>query len=190
MANTNTPFWPAIANTSQVWIRAFLMAGMALVAITMHPLKWKTTWPRLVVAAVVTVAGLSFTRSASLYLAPHYSIKESSQDLTSLFSDCVNVRALRTEGIFNNNSLHYQSLKDDESPECVLVAFSAIDREAEFDAEYDLVKTYRIFVSPEFCKTGPASQSSDCSVHVRAYTRRRISEMPKPSDEFRGARLY
>jgi hypothetical protein len=97
---------------------------------------------------------VSLVGIAPSYLDPHYSIRDASRDLGKLLRDSSLIIALKSEGLFMENTLRYQhvglaDLRPDKS-EIVVIAFAYSRPELTrvLEREYQLVKSYDLYVSP------------------------------------------
>lgn len=97
---------------------------------------------------------ISLVRIAPGYINPYYSIRDTSRDLATLLSGSSAISVFRAEGLFNENSLRYTRWEVNrtlEIPEILVMAFRPDKRGKDILAEeYRLVKSYDLYVSPEF----------------------------------------
>jgi hypothetical protein len=150
-------FWPVAGGdhlgwwSTGVWIAA-VVSGLLVRA----GRRWETKrWISLIPVAAVCYAALSIVRVLPSYMHPHYSIRDTSQQLgLSLAGATEVIASSRTEGLFNGNALPYRTVLGrmwpEHKPEVIVIAFEFDDPERLLEREYTLVATYRLFVSPEY----------------------------------------
>jgi hypothetical protein len=97
---------------------------------------------------------------APSYLDPHYSIRDASRDLGKLLRDSSLIITVKSEGLFTENTLRYHhvdpaKLRPDKS-ETVVIAFESCrpDLTRVLEREYQLVKSYALYVSPALHELG------------------------------------
>lgn len=185
-------FWPnAAAQFHAVSWSLFLLVAAGFSALIARA---GADWEPAGCARFVTVAAMgyltvSLARIAPGYIHPHYSIRDTSRDLGRLLSNSSAIVTKRAEGVFNDNSLRYRGLggatRNSEMPEALVIAF-AFDGGSVFGREYYLVKTYELYVSPEYYRLHPDRvRDAPGGAVVRVYRRKRVEnhrETKRPAD--------
>jgi hypothetical protein len=143
-------FWLA---ESGAWpVGFFVSAGAAFAAAVQRPLT-ELGIRRLLIGAAVGVALIGCARESPRYLSPHYTIKAASEDLPQILAGCSTVRALKSEGLFNGNSVRYETRWYGEIADCLVATFLSTREADEIARDYgELLKSYEIFVSPTYCE--------------------------------------
>lgn len=150
-------FWPGAGGALPSWWSfgpaiTLLLAGL----LTWVGRSWTARpWLALIPAAALGYAALTAARVAPSYLQPHYSLKQTSRELElSLGGPADLIASARTEGLFNGNALRYRTVLGRRwpahKPDVIVIGFRFDDPEGLLGREYDLIATYRLFVSPEY----------------------------------------
>lgn len=105
---------------------------------------------RFITGFAIVYSALLFVRIAPAYVSPHYTMRDSSRDLGNMLSGRSNITAIRTEGLFSENNVRYKSHWPVENPQMVVVAFSNVKGMIVLERNYDLVRSYKIFISPDY----------------------------------------
>ncbi len=171
-------FWPTSAAEGRTVWWPLLLAGTG--ALTGLLLAYGQRWGRRaravgVVAVAVGYMTLGLVRLAPAYLDPHFSMRQASHDLSLLLA--VSDRDIGTseaEGLFNGNTLPYRSILGDRwppaRPEVIVIAFKFDDSQRLLEREYRQIRSYQIYVSPEYVRNEdpwiPASEATHISVRV------------------------
>jgi hypothetical protein len=135
-----------------------------------------TATGRLAWACAAGFLLLYLSQSAAGYLEPHYTLKRVSNDLGQLVPPEARIVTSKAEGLFNGNRLRYESFHfgrwKSELPEILVVAFTldGPDVNAVLAREYRILKTYELYVSPDYRRL----YGSESPI-VRVY-RRRLEE--------------
>lgn len=147
---------------------------------------------RFVTVAAMGYLTISLVGVAPGYMDPHYSIRDTSRDLGRLLGGSCGIVAQRAEGLFNGNSLRYSSYDrhkwKSEPPEIMVIVFT-FDPEASFDGwlrhEYQLVKSYNLYVSPEYLRLRPngAVVPEAPGEVIRVYQRKSVDNHLGPAGE-------
>ncbi|HKW95114.1 MAG TPA: hypothetical protein VJX92_24735 [Methylomirabilota bacterium] len=150
-------FWPLPRSGALSWwvVGPWVSAAAATLLVRGGRAWSSDRWAALVPAAVLCYGALELARVAPSYIHPHYTMKQTSEVLgASLAGPRDVVIASRTEGLFNGNGLRYRSTLGRtwprQKPERIVIAFRFDDPNGLLVREYDLVATYRLFVSPEY----------------------------------------
>lgn len=174
-------FWPASQLGAQtVWWPVLLAAAAAATCLL---LKNRRRWGRRagavgIVAAAIGYVTLGLVQLAPGYLHPHFSMREASRDLGVLLAGSNrDIGTANAEGLFNDNALPYRSILGSRwptvRPEVIVIAFKFDDPDRLLEREYRLIRSYRIYVSPEYARSEdswiPASEAEQ--VIVRVYLR-------------------
>lgn len=172
-------FWPnASTQFHLVWYGAGIF-GLTLLTIVFRELfaQWKlAARTRLVTACALLSIVISLPSVAPGYMDPQYSIVNTSRDLGSLLSSYSTISAIRAEGLFNENRLHYWSRTNwaTEKPEVVVTAFMDAKRMLTLQRDYRLMKTYRLLASRQHDWSRSSLSANDGEgVIVSVYERRR-----------------
>jgi hypothetical protein len=161
-----------------VWYGAGIF-GLTLLTIVFRELfaHWKlAARTRLVTACALLSIVISLPSVAPGYMDPQYSIVNTSRDLGSLLSSYSTISAIRAEGLFNENRLHYWSRTNwaTEKPEVVVTAFMDAKRMLTLQRDYRLMKTYRLLASRQHDWSRSSLSANDGEgVIVSVYERRR-----------------
>lgn len=174
-------FWPVAGGALPSWwsfgpATTVLLAGL----LTWVGRSWAARpWLALIPAAALAYAALTAARVAPSYLQPHYSIKQTSRELGLSLAGTGPadiIASARTEGLFNGNALRYRTVLrrrwPSPKPDLIVIGFRFDDREGLLGREYDLIATYRLFVSPQY--EDPNSVTLDTIRHeevVKVYRR-------------------
>jgi hypothetical protein len=167
------PFWPASEHDWATWaMYGSWWALAATWALTPILRRARTPWRLQMIPIVATVyAVLSLIRIVPSYMAPHYTMRQTSE---SLARELAGVRgvifAQDAEGLFNANALRYwNAAQEGMTPDVFVVAhFDTPD--GKLADEYRLVARYDLFISPLY--RGLPGNSPRLPVHV--YRRREL----------------
>jgi hypothetical protein len=145
-------FWPAAVSLWDVMLPSAVAASVALLVRMTPIVEWNALpWRQLVVGLTLVLAVFSLAANGAKYRSAHFSLRDSSKDLQALLSDCSSIRAYKSEGVFNGNSLRYLGRRPGERPDCLVTAFLDMQEATEIREEYEVLKTYSIFAAPEYC---------------------------------------
>ena len=185
-------FWPGSGLEAEAaWWPSLLAAAAGA---TWLLLANRRHWGRSAGAVGIMVAAVGYVtlglvRLAPGYLDPHFTMREASRDLGVLLADSAgDIGAANVDGLFNDNALPYRSIFNDSwpptRPEVIVIAFKFHDPQRRLEREYRLIRSYRIYVSPEYARNEdpwiPASEAE--GVTVRVY-RRTTGEPPETGDD-------
>lgn len=122
-------------------------------------------WGRIAIARCITAFAITYMMFSLIsigpgYIDPHYTIRDSSQDLGRLYSGYNRILTLGAEGLFNNNSLRYtttgHSLRNSETGDILVVAFGhRLRLEDSLKEKARLLHSYDLYLSPEFYRLHP-----------------------------------
>ena len=102
-------------------------------------------------------------------------MRETSRDLGVLLAgSSENIVASNAGGLFNDNALSHRSIEWERwtttKPEVIVIAFKFDDPKRLLEREYRLIRSYRIYLSPEYARTEdpwiPASEAEQVTVRV------------------------
>jgi hypothetical protein len=102
-------------------------------------------------------------------------MREASRDLGVLLAGSSrDITTANVEGLFNDNTLPYRSILGDRwpttRPEVIVIAFKFDDPQRLLEREYRLIRSYRIYVSPEYVRTEdswiPTTEAEQVTVRV------------------------
>lgn len=173
-------FWARGAPATHLAVWSAFLTGAGVVAVIFAQPTWDAarSRARLVMALAVGYLFVSLVDIAPSYLDPHYSIRDASRDLGKLLRDSSFIIAVRSEGLFTENTLRYhhvspENLRPDKS-ETVVIAFESCrpDLTRVLEREYQLVKNYTFYVSPALHALGceptlPSAHSAQAAVYRR-----------------------
>ena len=164
-------FWPDPGGGSVAWWSIGVPAtALFTVILTSVGRNWSLErWIGLIPAAVLCYAALGAFRIAPAYVAPNYSMKQTSRALgLSLASSAGLVATSNAEGLFNDNALAYRTVVGwtwpTYRPDIMVIVFAFDDPEGLLSREYCLMESYQLHIVAKH--EGPAV--------VRLY--RRLSE--------------
>jgi hypothetical protein len=165
-------FWPSAGSPSHFaayGLIALVVSGVSIV-VEMASRRWEVT--RFVTVCALLYLPFSLVGIASAYIEPHYSMRDASRDLGKILSGYSSIATMRAEGLFNENNLRYKSfIKINwpvEKPEILVIAFRDVERMPIVKRNYHLLKSYNIFVSPEYLRSEPSAIPAD-GVMVAVY---------------------
>jgi len=174
-------FWPAAGPGIISWWAVGPWASIAAAALLAQGGRtWKTArWTLLVPAAALCYGALVVARVVPSYIHPHYTMKHTSEALgASLAGPRDVIIVSEMEGLFTGNALPYQSLLGrtwpPQKPERIVIGLRFADPDSVLAHEYELVATYRLFVSPEYVEDD-RSDTLDTVAHqelAKVYVRR------------------
>jgi hypothetical protein len=134
-------------------------------------------WAALVPAAALCYGALVLARVVPSYVHPQYTMKHISAALGASLAGSRDIVVSRADSLFNGNAVPYRTtlgrMWPRPRPEHIVIAFRFIDPESTLSREYELVATYRLFVSPEY--EDERSETLDTVNHqefVQVYVRR------------------
>jgi Dolichyl-phosphate-mannose-protein mannosyltransferase len=140
------------------WLLLVAAAVVGVVAVSAGLARGKGGGARWGMLAVATAYALiALVRLAPGYLDPHYSIRAASRDLGQLLAGAAQpVRTLESEALFSDNRLPYRIIHGRQwppsRPELLLLGAPMHDPLRLLEREYRLVRTYRIYTSPEYVR--------------------------------------
>jgi hypothetical protein len=149
-------FWASGAAATHVAVWSAFLTGTGVLAVILGQATWDAARSRARVVTALAMGYLlvSLVAIAPSYLDPHYSIRDTSRDLGKLLRDSSLIIAVKSEGLFTENTLRYQhmspaKLRQDKSEIVVLAfEFSRPELSRVLEREYQLVKSYDLYVSP------------------------------------------
>ena len=172
-------FWPtrSFEFYARWWVPALLAASGVAVVLSNVSTRWSATrW-----AHGITILALFYLLTLAIkiapgYVNPHYSIKSASRDMGLILSGSSTIVTIAAESLFNENKLSYKGLFDTnwpaEKPEIIVVAFRHEWVKDIVAQDYRQIKTYDLYVSPEYDRSGHSSLSlSPAGVVVTVYKR-------------------
>src|SRR5262245_57810682 len=171
-------FWArgAAATHAAMWSIFLIVTGV--VAVTLGQATWDAARnrARVVTALAVGYLFVSLVGIAPSYLDPHYSIRDASRDLGKLLRDSSLIIAVKSEGLFTENTLRYRHANLAQlRPEIVVLAFEFARPELNrvLERDYELVKSYDLYVSPALKPLKPGlTPPSAHFVRAAVYRRR------------------
>ena len=172
-------FWGGGAATTHLAVWSAFLTGTGVVAVILRRVTWDAarSRARLVTALAMGYLLVSLVNIAPSYLDPHYSIRDASRELGTLLRDSSFIITVASEGLFMENALRYHhtspaKLRADKS-ETVVIAFESCrpDLTSVLEREYQLVKSYALYVSPALPQIG--CEPTLLSAHARAAVYRR-----------------
>jgi hypothetical protein len=133
----------------------------------------------LLVAGFLFLA-VSLPRVLPGYLTPHFTLREVSQELGTIIGPDEFVATTFAEGLFNDNTLHYslRNLAEMRDLPPFFASVPGVNFNLGIDdtflaKHYELVRTFEIYVSPEFYALNRRYRpSSTLGEQVRLYRRR------------------
>lgn len=150
-------FWPAPrAAALPWWVVGPWVGALAAYLLVRTGRGWeRSRWLALVPAAALCYGGLVVARVAPSYLHPRYTMKETSAALGVTLADAHDaIASSRSEGLFNGNALAYRSTLGrswpPRKPDVIVIAFRFDDPQQVLQREYELIATYRLFISPDY----------------------------------------
>ena len=154
-------FWP----TEEFGIYAVYSSLGILVAIALSYILLKVTdmlksteGSQFITVVTMVCLTISLARITPGYFDPHYSIRDSAQDLSRLLPATARIATFKAETLFNNNNLRYSSFDwPAKKPDFLLVTFDLSKIEDILEKEYRLMKSYNVWVSPEYDRSGSNS---------------------------------
>jgi hypothetical protein len=169
------PFWPTPEHGPWTWTLGggwWAVAGAwALTVMLMRPPQPRRM-PMIPLAAAL-YAVLSLVRILPSYVAPQYTMRQTSETLGRELAGFQGVVATRrAESLFNANTVRYRNTPNyGVPPDVFVVAFSA-PFESKLAREYRLVAEYDLFISPRYVMpTNGAPGVSPSRLPVRLYVR-------------------
>ena len=164
MLESAPSFWP----TTGFGVHAGYLSLGILIAVTTSwvlsedIVQWRPTeGSRVITALAICCVAVSLVRIVPGYFDRHYSIRDSSQDLGRIVPASARISTFRAETLFNNNNLHYSSVRigtwSSEKPDFLLVAFNIPQIQGILESKYNLIKSYDLWVSPEYDYSGSNS---------------------------------
>jgi len=149
-------FWPGRGGSPVAWWSVGLPVT-AVFATTVASIgrRWSLErWSGFIPAAVLCYSALGVLRIVPAYVAPHYSIKQVSQDLGfSLANSPSLIASANAEGLFNGNALPYRTVVGRTwptyRPDTIVIVFVFDDPEELLSREYRLAATYELYTSAE-----------------------------------------
>jgi 4-amino-4-deoxy-L-arabinose transferase-like glycosyltransferase len=172
-------FWPqAEFQFSTTSLLLEILAATILAAILAKAVdRWGSAESlRLITGFAIVYSAILFFRIAPAYVSPHYTMRDSSRDLGNILSGQSSISAIRTEALFSENTVRYKSYWPVENPEMVVIAFSTMKNLLALQQNYDLVKRYKIFVSPHRYFDGTIlGRYSTEGVTVKVYKKKRTA---------------
>ena len=178
LSQSGYAFWPSSDTQfhAAAWSMFLLVASgftMPLVKATLQ--RGQTACRKCVTAFAMFYLTISLAGIVPSYINPSYSIKQTSRDLGRLLSASKKIVCWKAEGLFNGNSLSYTdpAMVDwrSEMPEIIVAAFPEYSLKHNILTEYELVKTYDLYVSPEYYRLHPET--------VEAFPRGKIVKVYK-----------
>jgi len=174
-------FWPVSGLEAETawWPTLLAAAAGATWLLLANRRRWGRSAGTVgIMVAAVGYVTLGIVRLAPGYLDPHFTMREASRDLGVLLAgSAADIGAANAEGLFNDNALPYRSILEDRWPttwpEVIVIAFKFDDPQRRLEREYRLIRSYRIYVSPEYARNeDPWIPSSEAEgVTVRVYRR-------------------
>ena len=161
MLESAPSFWP----TAGFGVHAGYFSLGILVAITLGCVLSKdiVQWRPIEGSPVITALAMCCVTVALVRIAPgyfdrHYSIRDSSRDLGRVVPASAAISTFRAETLFNNNNLRYSSFGwSSKKPDFLLVAFNVPRIQDMLESEYNLIRSYDLWVSPEYDYSGSNS---------------------------------
>jgi len=161
-------FWPdPLGNSAAWWSIGIPATALLTVILTSIGQIWShERWIGLIPAAVLCYSALGAFRIATAYVAPHYSMRQASQDLgLSLANSSGLIATSKAEGLFNDNDLPYRTIVGGTwpgyRPDILVIVFVFDDPDGLLSEEYRLMETYQLYTNAQ--AAGP--------VVVRVYQR-------------------
>jgi hypothetical protein len=158
----NHAFWPMTGAAS--WIGSYLLkivVGLALsglYAFRLHrsPLGESS---RVITACAMFCLAVALAKDTSGYFNPRYSMRDASRDIGTLLAGYSSIASVRAETLFNENGLRYRSTGRRgwmaTQPDILVVAFVDARSKSNIEKHYRLLKTYKIYVAPEYFRVNP-----------------------------------
>jgi len=177
-------FWPSASFQFHAlwWSLTFLVVSAVSAAfVTVANASGSINCDRFITVYALVYLLILLVKIAPGYMNPHYSMRDTSRDLGLLLSDSSTIETVAADSLFNENNLPYKNFLEAnwsvERPEILVVAFRHEWVKGIVERDYRQIKTYDLYVSPEYDRTrlSPASLTSD-GVLVTVYKRRKSNE--------------
>jgi hypothetical protein len=158
----NHAFWPVSGAAS--WIVAYLLkilAGLALSGALLFPLRRSplAETSRVITVCAIFYLAVALAKDAPAYFYPRYSMRDASRDMGTLLAGYSSIASVRAETLFNENGLRYRSTGRRgwmaTRPDILVVAFVDARSKSNIEKHYRLLKSYGIYVAPEYFRVNP-----------------------------------
>jgi hypothetical protein len=168
------PFWPAPRNGPWTWTLGMgwviLLASWALERLLVRQTRFRRF--RMIPVAAAVYAMLSLVRILPSYVAPQYTMRQTSESLGRELAEVQGIIAAdRAESLFHGNALRYWNTPTprEQAPDAVIVAFGTLD--PKLAHAYRVVTQHYLFISPRY--VFPPGQASEllARLPVRVYQR-------------------
>ena len=186
---SDATFWPtAAAPHALIWLALLLAAMMVSVAATVRARNRASmmSLPTGIALSGTGYALLALVQLAPGYLSPHYTIRDTSRQLGTLFAGFPGTVATSGgDGLFRENKLHYWTLwrerMPSDGPEALVIAFPFQDPDDRLTKEYCQIGKYSLYVAPEYYRASPTlSPTSSLGETALVYRKQTSPRCPDP----------
>jgi hypothetical protein len=183
-------FWPTpwVPHLSPAWLT--LLVASALLSGAALAVRQRSFVPSLPVSIVLSGIGYALLALAQLapgYLAPHYSIRDTSRDLGTLLAGFSGTVATSGgDGLFRENTLRYRTMwgrgwLSSDRPEVMVIVFNFEDPEDLLSRDYCRIRDYPLYVAPTYYRAHPFEwTTSALGQTARVYRKRLSATCPEP----------
>jgi len=177
-------FWPSPSfQFHSLWwsITVLVVSALSVICVSIA-----SRWASINSQHLITVYALAYlvillVRISPEYMSPHYSMRDTSRSLGSLLSGSSTIGTVGADGLFNENNLPYKNFLEAnwsvDRPEILVVAFRHEWVKGIVAQDYRPIKTYDLYVSPEYDRSGLNADSlSSQGVLVTVYKKNGTGE--------------
>ena len=166
-------FWPIDGSLPYVTLLSLLIAAISTFCAVSD--NFVNPLPRIKSGGMITTVALcyltiSVIRIAPGYLQPHYSIRDASRDIGRLLSGSSGIATVKGEALFNENTLTYYSIwnrvAQTDQPNFLILVFRPEQNSDIVQREYHLLKTYALYVAPEYLRADPTYANKPLTASV------------------------
>lgn len=191
-------FWPTprVAHLSRPWLT--LLVASALLSGAALAVRRRSFVPSLPVSIVLSGIGYALIALAQLapgYLAPHYSIRDTSRELGTLLAGFSGTVATSGgDGLFRENTLRYRTVWGrgwlSDRPEVLVIVFNFEDPEDLLARDYCRIRDYPLYIAPAYYRAHPFERRTSALGQTARVYRKRLSaicpdlsirDLPSPS---------
>jgi hypothetical protein len=175
-------FWPtpSLRHPASTWVILVLAAALASAVIAV---RGGGRWPSLgtsFVLAGTAYALLALAHLAPGYLAPHYSIRDTSRELDTLLAGFTGtVGSSGGDGLFRENTLRSRTIWGRrwpaDRPDVMVIVFAFADPDDVLGREYCQAQAYPLYIAPAYYRAHPFERPTSALGQTALVYRKRLT---------------
>lgn len=175
-------FWPTswASHRSGAWLTMLVASALLSAALAVRRPSFVPSLPVSIILSGSGYALLALAQLAPGYLAPHYSIRDTSRELGTLLAGFSGTVATSGgDGLFRENTLRYRTVWGrrwpSDRPEVMVIVFNFEDPEDLLARDYCRIRDYPLYIAPTYYRAHPFEWTTSVLGQTARVYRKRLS---------------